>query len=234
MGLSEALGYGGGAALLLFLGGVVGGRGALVGVVLVVFLNLRGGYPALGVLSLLVLGGHSASSWRRERKRALGVAQEHGGRRGSLHALANVGPSLTLLWALPLPGAQVASLAALAAAFSDTIASEIGMGFAWTPRKLLFGSRMAAGSDGAMSLPGTFSGACAAGLAGILAEGLGGDGIGWCVAVGGFLGNFIDSILGLTIETRLPPPLANHIVNAAASLAGGGLGYLLFHLQGGG
>lgn len=99
--------------------------------------------------------------------------------------------------------APAACLGAIAAATADTWATEIGIRWGKTPRSILTLRPQPPGASGAVSLFGTvaaMSGALAVGVAGfwLLAEI---DAIGvTAVALGGFLGSVVDSLLGAGLQ----------------------------------
>ncbi len=169
---------------------------------------------------LLLLTFVSASVSSRlglRRKMLLGIAEERGGRRGAGNAIANTGvAALCALLALLTPSADAARLAfvaALAAAGSDTIASEIGK--AWGRRTWSITSlkHVPPGTSGAMSIEGT-----AAGVVGALALGLAGSLLHLVpesaiviVAVAAVAGSLLESWLGATLEG--PGMLNNDMLN---------------------
>ena len=102
---------------------------------------------------------------------------------GSVVALAAVAHRI-------LPIADVALLGALGAATADTWATEVGTRFGRRPRSILTLRPQVPGTSGAVSLVGTVA---AAGL--WLVPGVGGAAVA-AVAVGGFAGSLVDSVLG--------------------------------------
>jgi uncharacterized protein (TIGR00297 family) len=164
------------------------------------------------------------------RKRALGIEQEGGGRRGAVHALANCFWGACLAMLIPswpdAEGIRILFAAAFATALSDTSGSEIGKAFgrlAFLPWNL---RRVPPGTEGAVSLEGL-----AASLAMPLALGAMLAWMGWisplgAVVVGcaGFLGNLGESFLA-----RLGP-WNNEWLNFTNTVLGSGLGMLLWHL----
>lgn len=105
-----------------------------------------------------------------------------------------------------LDGLYVASLGALAAATADTWATEIGVVSHGKPRLITNFRQVAAGTSGAVSLPGT---AAALGGAALLAT----SGLPWIpeiaktetvlsVAVAGLAGSLVDSFLGAALQAR--------------------------------
>ena len=156
-----------------------------------------------------------ATRYGRERKMRLGTAESRRGR-GAAQVAANLG--LAALAALPVTHIYIAdhaalradpavpffalALAALAEAAADTISSEIGQVLGGRPFMLTTLRRVDAGTDGAISVPGTFAGILAA--AAIAAAGVWafeGSLLMFLLAwAGGVFGLFFDSLLGATLE----------------------------------
>jgi len=193
--------------------------GVAVGTVIYAFLGWRG-WLLLGVFFVL---GTAATKLGYAKKAARRLAQEAGGRRSARHVLANAGvPALAALGvaATPFPEACVAAFAAaLAAATSDTLESEIGQ--LWGRRTVLITTLtpVPSGTDGGVSLVGT-----TAGLAGSAVVAA----VGWAlglyaapgmlvVASAGLAGSLVDSVLGATLERRRL--LGNEAVNFLCTLA---------------
>jgi len=112
----------------------------------------------------------------------------------------------------------MAAAGALSTGLSDTVAGELGRRFDARPRLLLFGPRVVAGRDGAMSWAGTLIGVV--GAAAVALVGSPDDGNRMVlVALAGVAGNLADSVLGATIERRLGRH-GNDIVSLLATGAG--------------
>ncbi len=176
--------------------------GAIVGTVVFTFT----GFAGWTLLFASFLVASVSSRLGLKRKSVLGIAEERGGRRGPGNAIANTGlAAFAAALAVLSPhadGALLAMVAALSAAGSDTVASEIGK--AWGRRTFLFPTlaRVRPGTSGAISLEGTAAGLVAAlGLA-ALAQPLGlvhGHAV-WYAAAGATIGSFVESLLGATLE----------------------------------
>ena len=151
------------------------------------------------------------------RKKALGIAEARGGRRGAGNAIANCGvAAAAAIAAVTTPfrsQALVAMVAALTAGGSDTVASEIGK--AWGRATFLPPTfrRAAPGTPGAMSLEGT-----AAGVASALALAAVGAALGLVpassvviVVAAATAGALVESALGATLEG--PGILNNDVLN---------------------
>jgi uncharacterized protein (TIGR00297 family) len=96
-----------------------------------------------------------------------------------------------------------ASLAAMAEAAADTVSSEMGQVFGGRPRMITTLRTAEPGTDGAISVAGTFAGIVAAAVVAALGTlALRGDARLLLVAVGGgVFGLLFDSLLGATLET---------------------------------
>ena len=217
-------------------------RGALAGVA-VAFLAILGlGPGALLPLGVFVLGSGALTRLGRARKEAAGAAEAHRGRRG----IANVGAKLGLpallgaagLFVDPASGAaellRMMYSAALAAAFADTAATEVGpiaRGPAWALRGLR-PSRVEHGTPGGVSLAGIATSIVAATLvawtssrSGLIPAAL------WpLAAASGVVATWIESALA---GTALGRSLGHHGRNACLSAVAVSLGGLAWIVVGG-
>lgn len=214
-------------AALAYALGMASRRGALGGVLVGTPVYAFLGPQGFALLVLFVVGGSALTRFGYERKRRAGGAQEHGGRRGARNALANAGVAVlcALLYALDLPLFSAAYVAAIGAAFADTAESEVGQLSRRPPRLITTGRKVPPGTDGAVSLPGTFAGVAAAGLtAGLgLALGLvGGWGAAGLVTLAAFLGTVADSLVGAR-----SPRLGNEATNVLCTLVAAALALAL-------
>ena len=190
------------------------------GVVAVLFgsvIVVVGGYPYLALLVLFVVASVLATRYRLEEKTRRNVQEGSQGERGVSNVLAHivVPTALVLTFLLPhgAPSVRVVSVlyaSALAFGASDTFASEFGVlqGRAFG---ILSGRRVTLGANGGVSVIGTLGAAAGAATTAVLGfflfEGSG-DAIGpvaaWVgiVALSGFIGCQIDSVLGEAFENR--------------------------------
>ena len=159
------------------------------------------------------------------RKAALGIAQEKGGRRGARNAFANVTAGVLFAFlaiATPYPEAMsIALAAAFATAASDTVSSEIGQAFGRTHVLITSLRAVPPGTDGAVSLEGTFAGLVASLGIGALGAAVGlyrpvGIAI---VAIAGLAGNLLESWAGAALADIRR--IDNELVNFANTVAGG-------------
>jgi uncharacterized protein (TIGR00297 family) len=198
--------------------------GALAGAALGAVVWICGGIPSFLLLAAFVALGTLATWIGWTRKARAGIAEAAGGRRGATHVLAKVSvPALAALAgaASGAPAAfRLALAGALATAAADTVSSEIGK--AWGRRTFLVTTLRAvpAGTDGAISGPGTL-----AGLATALALGALGAALGLypapgalAVAAAAVVANALESLAGATLERR--GRLGHDALNFLASLAG--------------
>lgn len=194
--------------------------GALAGFLSTSLLFVAGGPALFGAVLLVFVLTLAATRFGRQRKQQLAIAERSSGRDGA-QVLANVGLSalaagLSVLTPIRLP-LLAGSLAALAEAACDTVSSETGKALAQTARLVTSGKTVPAGTDGAISLPGTLTGAAAATLVGMeaLLSGLVSARLAIVVVLSGILGMLMDSLLGVTLERR--GWLTNNGVNFAST-----------------
>ena len=209
--------------------------GMLTGVFLGLLTLVLGGVGWFVVLiSFFALGGLS-TKFRYEVKLARGVAEDNAGVRGSGNVLGNASVALFALLAYaaadsglfptslgPLEHTNIymyAFAGSVAAAMSDTLSSEIG-GIFDNPRLITTFRRVEPGTDGGVTwqglVAGTAGGLVVAGLTLALFPevGLAGAAV---VALAGFVGMNVDSLIGATLENRV---LGNQGVNFLGTLAG--------------
>lgn len=210
-------------AAVVYAAGAADRSGAVAGWVVGTAIFTGLGWRGFTLLALFIAAGSLATRLGYAAKAARGLAQARGGRRSARHALANTAVAgLCALAATALPGEllRLAFAGALAAALADTAASELGQ--LWGRRTYLVTTFQAvpAGTDGAISLPGT-----TAGLAGALLAATVGAEVGlypWpdlaLVAAAGIAGTTADSFLGATLERRRR--LGNEAVNLLCTLTG--------------
>jgi uncharacterized protein (TIGR00297 family) len=199
------------------------------------FLLFAGAGPAgFATLAALFLMTWVATRFGYRRKLALGLAEPREGR-NARQVLANLAVSALGSIVFGLTGNRmwlIAAAAALAEAATDTVASELGQYYGRDARLITTGERVAAGTDGGITLPGTIAGV-ASGLmiAGVAVAGrmiLPAEF--WIPVVAGFAGMLFDSLLGATIQRR--GLISNQGVNLLATFAAALLASGIFTLVG--
>jgi uncharacterized protein (TIGR00297 family) len=219
------------AALARALRGV-NPSGARAGGLACFLLFVGAGPAAFAVLAALFALTWLSTRLGYSRKLALGVAERREGR-SAWQVLANLaaaslggvfyGANGDRAW-------LVATVAALAEAAIDTVASEVGQIGRADARLITTWHRVPAGTDGGITGPGCIAGA-AAGL--LLAALAAADGLIpasqiWIAVSAGFFGMLFDSFLGATVQRR--GWISNQTVNLIATLAAATAAYAVLLL----
>jgi len=179
------------------------------------------------LLLWLFLGiGTAVTRLRRAEKQRMGLEDEQ--RRGAGHVLANGSLCLlgSLLYGLSGGSSDLAAAliaGGLAAALSDTMASEIGKAYGRTAYALPGLRKVPPGTEGAVSIAGTMAGAVGAMIVAGTAVGTGLVPVTWGLplALGGFLAMLFEGFLD-----RLGPA-SNHGTNLANTVMGALLAYAI-------
>lgn len=227
--------------VLLMVGAVLSKKidvpGAIIGGLLTWLLWAGCGWLGIGLIASLFVLGSLASRWsehvsNRTAKHSNNQAAEvHEEVRGIPNVLANglvAGLAGLLAWIQPDASIMWTAVAAasLAAATSDTLASELGTLYGKRFAHVYHFTAMRRGEDGAISLEGSLAGMLGASFVALL-FGLGtGD---WILAVwvgfAGLFGNWLDSVLGVSLQRK--GLLNNHTVNVLCTIGAAGV-MLLF------
>ncbi|MCM1984914.1 TIGR00297 family protein [Lyngbya confervoides] len=177
------------------------------------------GWPGF-VLIMFYLGAGSAVTFvGMDQKEAAGIAEERSGQRGpgNLWGSALTGTVCTLsalIWPQYLALLKLGFVASFATKLSDTCASEVGKAYGRRTYLITTFQPVPPGTEGAVSLEGTM-----AGMAGSVAVAL----FGWITgliepmgivgcAIAAFVATNIESVLGATIEEKIPV-YPHHVVN---------------------
>lgn len=203
--------------------------GFLIGTTIYTF----GGYQLFLILFTFFFLGSAATKFGYARKKAIGVAQEKGGARGWKNAVANcsVAAFLAILSMLsPLPYALIfvaGFFGAFATAAADTVSSEIGQVLGKHPILITTLKPVAVGTEGAISLEGTFAGIIASLIlcgVGILVANIPAWMAVVCV-IAAFVGTTVESYLGATLEQM--KIVDNEIINFMNTLVGAAVAMFL-------
>jgi len=198
--------------------------GGLMGMLLATCIFLGGGLMGLSLLFAFFLVGSFASHWKAREKEKMGLAQENKGRRSVRHAVSNAGAAACcglLAWSFPENALLFQGMlaASLASACADTCSSELGNVYGRKFINVLHFKPEPRGLDGVISLEGTLLGAAASFLIAAIALMWGLDlKLALLVAAGGIFGNYIDSVLGATLQRS--GAMTNDTVNLANTVFG--------------
>jgi uncharacterized protein (TIGR00297 family) len=130
-----------------------------------------------------------------------------GGSRDAVQVLANGGIFALAAFVAALTGNQepwgAIAAGALAASAADSWATEVGVMSSRSPRSILTGKVVPAGTSGGITLAGTLAAIGGASMVALSAAALGwGQRAAITAAVGGVAGAFADSLLGATLQAR--------------------------------
>ena len=207
--------------------------GAIGGFIVGTLIFFLAGWNGYVVLVTFFVLGTLVTKVKYREKAEKGIAQEDHGKRGAKHAIANCSAAL-VMGLIAFLGSladnetlfrffMVGFTGAFATALSDTASSEIGQAYGKTTILLTSFKRVPPGTEGAVSLEGTFAGIFASLLLALVATAAGVT-IGWqglvAVVVAAFVGNTLESIIGSTIE-RLPF-INNEVTNFINTVIGAG------------
>lgn len=169
------------------------------------------GWPGFSLVIFYLIAGSGITFVGMEQKEAAGIAEARSGQRGpgNLWGSALTGTVCalaTLVFPALLPLLKLGFVASFATKLSDTCASEIGKAYGKRTFLITTFRPVPRGTEGAVSLEGTL-----AGIAGSIAIATFGWAIGlitpmgilWS-AIAAFIATNIESLLGATIEDKIP------------------------------
>jgi uncharacterized protein (TIGR00297 family) len=214
---------------------IVRPSGAVAGFLLGSLVYAFGGPGAYGLLWVFFAVGTVATRFGRKRKEAMGKAEESGGRRGAKNVLANVAvPAFfAVLSGLTSDAAlssafALAAAAAFATALMDTVGTEVGQVIRTRTVLLPDFTPVPPGTDGAVSIAGTFAGLLAAGFLAAVALDLkiaASPRGAVVILVAAALGTVAESVLG---RSGAPWRVTDgHVLNFYNTIIGAAVGFLL-------
>jgi uncharacterized protein (TIGR00297 family) len=194
---------------------------------------IAAGWSWGALLVLYFVSSIALTRFRASTKAArIGALVAKGGPRDAVQVLANGGSFAlaAVLWlAFGWEGWRLFGAAALAAAASDTWATEVGTLGGSGPRSIVSWAPVPTGTSGGVSCPGVAAAVVGAGFVAVVALGLGwprSTAIG--AFAGGIAGSTIDSLLGATVQARrwcgrckAPTERKTHACGATTRLIGG-------------
>jgi uncharacterized protein (TIGR00297 family) len=180
--------------------------GAISGAVISLALYLSAGPRAFIVLVSVFVLTSLATRLGYGKKQTLGTAEKRGGRTAS-QVLANLAVGAVCAVAFAFKGHAIFLLgcvSALAEAAADTVSSEYGQTISQHPRLITTWNIVPPGTDGAVSLRGTFAGIIAAVIVSFISASVHLLSWRWMVVSLGAatIGMLFDSLLGASFERR--------------------------------
>ena len=218
-----------GLMLLSGARGMLNRSGLIAAATVGLSVSLLGHWTWLAILIVFLVVGSLATLWRYDEKAALRIAEDNKGTRGWRNVMANGGVAASVAvvnYAMGEPEwAYTAAAASIAVAASDTLASEIGSLDPRT-RSIINLEAVPAGTNGGMSVLGTFAALAGGLLIAVMAVTLASITsvttplvtLFVLVTVIGWLGCQVDSILGALFENK--GLIGKHTVNFLATLSG--------------
>lgn len=183
-------------------------------------------FSGLAMLGAFFILGTTATSWHNRDKKALKPLADRGNRRDTWQVLANGGVAAIcgLLAYIPTFIAQrqvfcLMMAGSLASAMADTLSSELGMVYGRRFYNIFSFKPDKKGLDGVISMEGTMIGLIGSAIIALIyCLFWGFSGKFWVIVIAGTVGNYIDSLLGATLERRYL--LNNNMVNFFNTLTG--------------
>ncbi len=193
-------------ALLAYRINALSATGAFAAAIMGTSLVTAGGPEWIALLMLFFISATFWSKWKRKHKSKAAAEQkyEKSGRRDAGQVWANGGLGMILCTGSSLFPSDLwfwAYTGVMAAVNADTWATEIGALSKSLPRSILSGKRVEPGTSGGVTLLGSLAALAGAALIGAGAYIF--DQPIWIVALAasaGFIGAYIDSLLGATVQ----------------------------------
>jgi uncharacterized protein (TIGR00297 family) len=196
------------AGCVAYLSGKLTLAASVTGSFIAFLIYLGAGLAGVILLAVFFILGTAATSYKKDYKLAMRLAETHGGRRTMNQVLANggVGAILALLSILiDYTGTvlQVMIAGSLASATGDTLSSELGNVYGRNFYNILSFRKDERGLDGVISLEGTLFGIFGSVIIALVYS----IAYGWSFAffvilIAGVAGNLFDSVLGALFERQ--------------------------------
>ena len=194
--------------------------GSIFMIIMGVIIIFAAGVNWLLLIFLFLILGVAFTRYKHDYKKEIGVYE-------GTRTIKNVVSNGIVAFVMAAFGNYAGFIGSIATATADTMASEVGV--ATTPRLITNLKKVPPGTDGGISVLGTFAGIIGAGLIGLAAYILGvyPDLVKTMeiAIIAGTFGCFVDSILGAVLEIK--GYLSNEHINLLATLAGALLGNIM-------
>lgn len=194
--------------------------GSIFMIIMGVIIIFAAGVNWLLLIFLFLILGVAFTRYKHDYKKEIGVYE-------GTRTIKNVVSNGIVAFVMAAFGNYAGFIGSIATATADTMASEVGV--VTTPRLITNFKKVPPGTDGGISVLGTFAGIIGAGLIGLAAYILGvyPDLVKTMeiAIIAGTFGCFVDSILGAVLEIK--GYLSNEHVNLLATLAGALLGNIM-------
>lgn len=193
--------------------------GSIFMIIMGVIIIFAAGVNWLLLIFLFLILGVAFTRYKHDYKKEIGIYE-------GTRTIKNVVSNGIVAFVMAAFGNYAGFIGSIATATADTMASEIGV--ATTPRLITNLKKVPPGTDGGISILGTFAGIMGAGLIGLAAYILGvyPDLVKTMeiAIIAGTVGCFVDSILGAVLESKY---LTNEHVNLLATMAGALIGNIM-------
>ena len=182
--------------------------GALTGGLLGFLIFVGAGFTGIAMIGAFFLLGTTATSWKMKDKQQLHLAEKEKGKRKASQVIANAGvAALAGLMSFLMPEHRLLFClimsASLSSATADTLSSEMGNVYGRRFYNILSFQRDKRGLDGVISLEGTLFGILGSMVIAIIyVLGFGWSMDFWLILIAGTIGNFLDSVLGASLQRR--------------------------------
>lgn len=197
-------------------------KGALSAVLLSYIILLRQNMHWFAILFSFYIIGTFVTRLRKEEKRKHSLIQKT---RGPWNVVGNAGMAMLMALLGGLPG-LIGFVGAISTATADTISSEVGVLSKSPPRLVTNLKKVPAGTNGAITILGTFSGALGTFAIGTVALLEAGVTIIPVAVISGVIGCFADSYIGIILENR--GVIGNSTTNFLATATGATSSILIY------